>query len=134
MRLLLIVLVISSLSGCATIPGNSGDRNLTVGTVQRDIKIGMSGAAVAEALGSPNIVSTDDDRNEVWIYDKLSSHSVESVTRGATGTLRLVEVLGPIAVSGRHQRNSSVQKTLTVIIKFDELDKVRDYSYHTSRF
>ena len=29
---------------------------LTVGTVQREIRVGMSGAQVAEVLGSPNVV------------------------------------------------------------------------------
>ena len=40
-------------------------RNLTVGTVQREIRIGMSSAEVIEVMGSPNVVSTDADRNEV---------------------------------------------------------------------
>ena len=38
---------------------------LSVGKVQREIKVGMSGAEVVEALGSPNIVTTDEQRREV---------------------------------------------------------------------
>jgi outer membrane protein assembly factor BamE (lipoprotein component of BamABCDE complex) len=45
--------------------GLQGDR-LTVGTVQREIRIGMSGAEVAQVLGSPNIVTTDEEGG-VWI-------------------------------------------------------------------
>jgi outer membrane protein assembly factor BamE (lipoprotein component of BamABCDE complex) len=44
--------------------GLEGDK-MTVGTVQREIKVGMSNAAVAEALGSPNVVTTDEQRREV---------------------------------------------------------------------
>jgi len=36
-----------------------GDR-VTVGSVQKEIRKGMSGSEVALALGSPNIVSTDE--------------------------------------------------------------------------
>ncbi|HFD33201.1 MAG TPA: hypothetical protein ENJ28_10920, partial [Gammaproteobacteria bacterium] len=39
--------------------GMDGDR-LTVGTVQREIRVGMTGADVAGVLGSPNIVTKDD--------------------------------------------------------------------------
>jgi hypothetical protein len=46
---------------------------VTVGTVQKEIHVGMSGAAVATVLGLPNIVSTDEQRREVWIYDKVAT-------------------------------------------------------------
>jgi outer membrane protein assembly factor BamE (lipoprotein component of BamABCDE complex) len=66
-------------AGCMTAPyhkkqvqDESGDR-LTVGKVQREIKVGMSSADVAEILGSPNVVTTDDQRREVWVYDKVAS-------------------------------------------------------------
>ena len=133
MRSILLVVAISLLTACAPFSGST-DRNLTAGTVQRQIHIGMSGAEVAEALGSPNIVTTDEDRNETWIYDKFSSQVTASESRGATGTLRYLDVWGPIAATSKSNRQTSSQKTLTVIIKFDEADKVRDFAYHTSRF
>ena len=127
---LLLVLV---LSGCMTAPQHreavqdtSGDR-VTVGNVQREIKIGMSGADVAKVLGSPNIVTTDDERREVWIYDKFSTDTTVSANSGY-GTLI---ILGTSSVSGS---SSTTQRTLTVIIKFDKEKKVRDFAYHTSRF
>lgn len=97
--------------------GLSGDR-LTLGTVQREIRKGMSGAEVLEALGSPNVVSTDEKSREVWVYDKLATDVVASasswfVTAGAT---------------------SKSQRTLTIIIKFDEQKRVREFAYHASRF
>ncbi len=59
MRVFITLIAIALLSGCATLP-RSTDQNLTVGSVQREVRIGMSGAEVAEALGSPNIVITDE--------------------------------------------------------------------------
>ena len=134
MRVLLFLLVTSQLVGCTLFPSYGPDRDLTVGTVQREIRIGMSGAEVAAALGSPNIVSTDEYRNEVWIYDKISSHSVQTQTHTAPATLMLFDSLGPITTTSSGQRSSSSQRSLTVIIKFDEDKKVYDFAYHTSRF
>lgn len=133
MRLLITLFAISLLAGCASVPSDGGG-NLTAGSVQRHVYIGMSGAEVAEALGSPNIVTTDEHRNETWIYDKISTQVRESETRGATGTLRFLEVWGPILVATKTNNKTSSQRTLTVVIKFDERDQVRDFAYHTSRF
>lgn len=133
MRFLISIFAISLLAGCAS-PAGVNDRNLTAGNVQREIRIGMSGAEVAESLGSPNIVTTDENRNETWIYDKISTQSIESESFGATATLRFLEVWGPIGGTSRTNRNSSSQRTITVIIKFDADDKVNDFAYHTSRF
>lgn len=133
MRPFITLLVIALLSGCASFP-SGGDRNLTAGSVQSQIYIGMSGAEVAQALGSPNIVTTDEYRNETWIYDKISTRVSESETRGATGTLRYLDVWGPIAATSKTNTKSSSQRTLTVIIRFDEFGQVYDFAYHTSRF
>lgn len=133
MRALSLLIVIGLLSGCAGLSGPA-DHNLTAGKVKREIHIGMAGADVAEALGSPNIVTTDEERNETWIYDKISNQVSESESRGATGTLRYLEVWGPIVASSKSTRRTSSQRTLTVIIKFDADDRVRDFAYHTSRF
>ena len=50
------------------------EEQLTVGTVQREIKIGMSSADVVAVLGSPNMVTTDDQRRETWVYDRVSTN------------------------------------------------------------
>lgn len=133
MRNFLVIALIIFVSGCGTV-GGSGADSLTVGKVQREVRVGMSGAEVAEVLGSPNIVSTDADRNEVWIYDKISSHVVQSDNRGGTVSLRFLTDIGPIVASSRGQSKRTSQRTLTVLIKFDEQDLVRDFAYHTSRF
>lgn len=133
-RVLVLVIAAALLTGCGGTPVTDSDRNLTVGTVQKEIRVGMSGAEVAEVLGSPNIVSTDEERNEVWIYDKISSQTVQTDNRGAVAVLRFLSDVGPIAASSRKKTESTSQRTLTVIIKFDQHDKVRDFAYHTSRF
>jgi outer membrane protein assembly factor BamE (lipoprotein component of BamABCDE complex) len=114
-----------ALAGCQTVP-TGPDERLTVGQVQKEIRVGMSGAEVAQVLGSPNVVTTDELRREVWIYDKISTASANSGYVG--GLLTLVFVI-PYGYS-----SSTSQQTLTVIIKFDEQKKVRDFAYHATRF
>ena len=112
---------------CASGPPPEPADNLTVGKVQGEIKVGMDAASVAQVLGSPNIVTTDDQRRETWIYDKVSSDRVS--TQSSIG--------GGIVIFGggrASQSSSSTQRTLTIIIKFDEQKMVRDYSYNYSQF
>ena len=113
---------------------DSVDR-LTVGTVQKEIVLGMSAADVAAVLGSPNIVSTDDDRREVWIYDKISSDVTYSRSSGTIVGMIFGSSGGGAGVGTTSAgSSSSSQRTLTVIIKYDSNNMVRDFSYHTSRF
>jgi outer membrane protein assembly factor BamE (lipoprotein component of BamABCDE complex) len=119
------------LSGCAQKASWHADevarsekQNLTVGEVQRNIKNGMSGGQVAEILGSPNVVSTDENGNEVWIYDRFYTEQVGSGSNGLTFTLSDV---------GAGAARSS-QSSITVIIKYDANNKVRDFAYHKSSF
>lgn len=108
---------------------------VTVGTVQKEIRIGMSATEVASVLGSPNIVSTDEERLETWIYDKISSDVTYSRSSGTiVGLVFGSSGGGAGAGSTSAGSTASSQRTLTVIIKFDENDQVRDFSYHTSRF
>lgn len=108
-------------------PPEQSAQNLTVGTVQREIKVGMPASEVAAILGSPNIVTTDAQRREEWIYDKVSSESVQTENTVGGGII----IFG--GSSGQRQ-SSSTQRTLTIIIKFDEQKMVRDYSYNYSQF
>lgn len=117
---------VSGASHAASLRGEE-DKRLTAGEVQRNIKVGMSGAEVAQSLGSPNIVTTDEERREVWIYDRVSTERVYSTDEG--GLFLLLA-----GVSGSSGATSTSQRTLTVIIKFDAEGKVRDFAYHASRF
>lgn len=95
----------------------------------------MTAADVAQVLGSPNIVSTDEQRRETWIYDKIATEVTYSKSGTAVAGL-LFGSSGGILPSGKQSAGatSTSQRTLTVIIRFDENSRVRDFSYHTSRF
>jgi outer membrane protein assembly factor BamE (lipoprotein component of BamABCDE complex) len=116
------------LTGCKTAAEHRAEvedastHKMTVGNVQREVKVGMSGADVAAILGSPNIVSTDSERREVWIYDKIRTTLTHSASNSS---FWYTSPAGAISTN---------QKTLTVIIKFDEDKKVRDFSYRQSSF
>ena len=111
------------------------DEELTVGAVQKEIRIGMAGSQVAEVLGSPNIVSTDENRNEVWIYDKISTQYVRADAQAGILTFGGgSDVVAAAGASGSQSSGATSQRTLTVIIKFDDGGLVRDFAYHTSRF
>lgn len=120
-------------SGCSTagshlksVKPDTADK-ITVGKVQREIHVGMSSAQVIEVLGSPNIVSTDENRLEVWVYDKMATDVSYSNNNGGVWL-----ILG--AVEGSSGTASTTQRTLTIVVKFDADKKVRDFAYHSSSF
>ena len=135
-----IILCILWFAGCASMhskdvqKGMDGDR-LSVANVQREVNKGMSGAEVIEALGSPNIISTDENGWEVWVYDKISTEV--NYSRSSAGIIGLIfgGSGGGLGAGGMSSGAASKsQRTLTVVIKFDGDKKVRDFAYHTSRF
>lgn len=113
---------------------DSADK-LTVGTVQRQISMGMPGSEVVAILGSPNIVTTDEERREVWVWDKISTNVAYSRSSGAIAGL-IVGGSGGVGgvASADSGAASTTQKTLTIIIKFDSESRVRDVAYRTSSF
>lgn len=128
-RTLLPMLFCLVAAGCASSNPNAGDSpdQLTLGKVQGEIKVGMSSAEVVEVLGSPNMVTTDDQRRENWVYDKVSTQKINA-SSSSYGTL--------IIFGGRSDESSSTttQRTLTIIIKFDDEQKVRDFGYNYTQF
>ncbi len=93
---------------------------LTVGTVQREIVIGMSAADVARVLGSPNIVTTEQERQETWIYDKIGSDVTYSRSSGTVIGLIFGSAGGGAGAGTTNAgASSSSQRTLTVIIRFN---------------
>jgi hypothetical protein len=98
----------------------------------------MSGADVASVLGSPNIVTTDDQRREVWVYDKISSEVVQSSSGLSFSPLLLgtgsIIGLGSGNLSQSAGATARSDRTLTVVIKFDDQKRVRDFAYHATQF
>ena len=115
-------------AGCASEKAEIKEDRLTVGKVQGEIKVGMPASQVAELLGSPNIVTTDDKRREVWIYDKVSTDRVD-VANSSFGGIILI-----MGTKSSESSSSTRQRTLTIIIKYDEEKKVRDFAYNYTQF
>ena len=126
-RVSICLVLAAALFACARAAPPPPADDLTVGKVQGEIKVGMDAASVASILGSPNIVTTDEERREVWIYDKVSSDRVDTARSIGGGII----ILG----GGSARREStSTQRTLTIIIKYDEEKKVRDFAYNYTQF
>lgn len=142
---ILIMVFAISISGCMN-PfqhqknlHTSREREMTLGIVQKEIRVGMSQPDVAAALGSPNIVTKDSEGKETWIYDKIATEasfskgSVEGLAAGG-GAFGSGLVLGLISGSKQTGAASSSQKTLTVIIKYGDRQLVESFSFHASKF
>lgn len=140
-----------SLMGCRSVENHAqdiaaasaADRNLTVGVVQSQIRVGMTQADVASILGSPNIVSREQGNKEAWIYDKIATEAYYSTSEGgagieagAGGLAGKALILGGVGAnySERTGSHAQTQKTLTVIIKFDASQRVEGFTYHSSKF
>lgn len=121
------VCLLVAMAGCGGGTAEIKEDRLTVGRVQGEIKTGMPASQVAELLGSPNIVTTDEKRREVWIYDKVSTDRVDTASSSFAGLI----ILG---ASSRDRSSSQRQRTLTIIIKYDEDKKVRDFAYNYTQF
>jgi len=119
------------------------EQQMTLGIVQRDIKIGTSQTDVASIMGSPNIVTQDADGKETWIYDKVSSITSYNSSGfgigiggggGGWGSHGGGLGLANVGYNTNGGTVQSVQKTLTVVLKFDDNHNVSSLSYHMSTF
>ena len=123
-KLILMVPLVLTMVGCVAQHNNvKPDNKLTLGKVQKEIRVGMSSSDIISILGSPNIVTTDDQRRETWVYDRISTNISQQSAVG-----------GLIIFGAAASETSTSQKSFTVIIKFDKDGKVRDLSYHSSKF
>ena len=130
-----VALFVLALAGCypTSLAEQQADINaakgagdtLSIAKVQKEIKIGMSSADVVLVLGSPNMVTTDDKRRESWVYDKVSTEGMASTSSGTRFLWLPADNKAAV---------SRTQKTLTIVIKFDEKGMVRDFAYNTSKF
>ncbi|HOV91471.1 MAG TPA: hypothetical protein PLC04_00095 [Candidatus Kapabacteria bacterium] len=105
---------------------NANNTDLTAGKVQREIKKGMSGAEVLQSLGSPNIVTKDENGLETWVYDRIATDASYS---NQTDVL----FLWIFAKRNNESDYQLSQSTFTVIIKMKD-DKVDSFTYHSSKF
>lgn len=148
-RVLLLTLAVFVFAGIVS-PTFAEQTTLTVGIVQKSIRVGMAQDEVALALGSPNIVTQDANGKETWIYDKMSSsitdrNKNESFIENDMNSRYFWHSLLTFVTLGLINKNVkpelkdvaqvvSSQSTLTIVIKFDKNNLVESYTYHSSKF
>lgn len=138
------IVMAASFQSCAQHQLHSeSERNMTLGVVQKEIRVGMPSPDVVEALGSPNMVRRGEDGKETWVYDKIATEaSYKNSNSNVGGSVSGAGIPGDVLLlgnvganrSGSKGSSATTQKTLTVIIRFDANDKVESFSYHTSTF
>ena len=139
-KFLTAIFLLVFLSHCEKEVRHSPDNinKLTLGKVQQTLKKGMSQGEIIVALGSPNMVTSDANGLETWVYDKLSTEVNSNSQKKSFNLLGGVigSKIGVGATGGSSSKNSntsSSQKTLTVVLKFIE-KKLETYTYNASSF
>lgn len=107
MKKILLIVLLTSLTACSTVVHREPATRLTIGVVQKEIYIGMPASDVAKTLGSPNIVYLEENKDEIWVYDKVASDFGQSGSKGGVWLL----ITGLESDKGHRETN---QRTLTV--------------------
>lgn len=106
----------SKVAPLAVIPSRQVEtQKITLGNVQRLVKKGASSADVIEALGSPNIVTSNNDKTETWVYDKVITER-----EFANGVNSGVEVKS--------------SRTMMVVVKYDKAGLVDSVQYRQTSY
>lgn len=139
-------------------------KNLTVGAVQQNISKGMYSTNVIKALGSPNIITKDKSGKTTWVYDKVSTYHSKTngglnfvrmnandfvigggvlaataqvlKSSGESNFLISAAALGLVTLLATQSdyEYKTEQKTLTIVLDFDENEKLQNFSYMYSSF
>jgi outer membrane protein assembly factor BamE (lipoprotein component of BamABCDE complex) len=124
-------LVASVLTGCVQpppAPVTTRNNELTHGNVQLNIRKGeTTQTQVLEVFGAPNIASIDASGQEVWTYQRHAT-----VAQGSSSSNYWTVILagGSSSAAGFEQS----QRTMTLMIKFDEKKVVSDFRSRSSEF
>ena len=130
-KLLFVLLGAFSLSACvATAPivqEPTEQNRLTTGQVQLTLKKdSTTQTEVLEAFGAPNLVTLNSDSEEVWTYQKNATVAKSNSS----------SVYGTVILFGASSKTSGFEqssRTMTLIIKFREINGVKVVSSFTSR-
>jgi hypothetical protein len=82
---------------------------------------------VLEAFGAPNITSVDGSGQEVWTYQR---HATVAQSSSSENYWTIILAGGNSSASGFEQ----TQRTITLIIKFDDSGIVSDFRSRASNF
>ena len=128
-KLITCLSIISFSLACMPPQQRVNDYNpLTHGNVQLTLKRGITDKAeVLDTFGAPNITTVDASGREVWTYQRNAMVS-QSSSSGSYGTIILFG--GSSSASGFEQSS----RNMTLIIKFDERNKVYDFKSRSSSF
>ncbi len=88
---------------------------ITLGNVQMVVKKGASNADVIGALSSPNIVTTNNDGTETWVYDKIMTEAESAIGSNSSVSVRST-------------------RTMIVVIKFDKASRVETVQYRQTSY
>ena len=125
--MLITLFVVSS---CSNAPKETTSK-LTLGLVQSTVTKGANQTDITKVLGAPNIISKDKQGNETWTYDRISREAQSDSSSG----VGFGALFGWVFAGGRSSASSSTSnKSLTVIITFDDNKSVIDYAYQSLEF
>jgi hypothetical protein len=119
------------LVACAPVPTKpveTRNSEMTHGNVQMNLKVGeTSQTRVLEVFGAPNITSIDGSGQEVWTYQRAATVTQSTSSSGYWTVL----------LAGQSQQASGLeqtQRTMTLIIKFNDQKIVSDFRSRSSEF
>lgn len=129
----LILISFTLLAGCSTnsgplvsIPSRSMEtQRLAVGAAQM-LKVGSTSERVIELLGSPNVVTNNEDGLETWVYDKMSKEIETVRTRDGGWLFTPKQQQSVVSVVG--------ERALIVVIKFDKDQRVSNVRYRQTSY
>ncbi len=158
-RTLLLIAVASTglsilLSGCSPelIPETfDANQRLTVGQVKMRVKAGVTTQNdIFKSLGAPNIVALESGKGEVWTYDQIK---VRRTQQGYTAGAYFLTLFGfsdkasvsshnpgngggasGVDVGGSVDSSMTSVRTATLVVRFDESEKVVSYKMLMTSF
>ncbi len=126
-----IIALSFAICGCAANvpqPVTNAQNQLTTGNVTLNLKKGETTQTdVLEAFGAPNIATVDASGQDVWSYQRHAT-----VSQANSGSNYWTVILG--GGSGSSSSLESTQRTMTLIVKFDDDKVVSDFRSRSSEF
>jgi outer membrane protein assembly factor BamE (lipoprotein component of BamABCDE complex) len=128
---ILAAAMILGASGCMPVqtkPVTARNSELTHGNVQLNLQIARTTQEqVLELFGAPNITTIDGWGQEVWMYQR---HATVTQSSSASNYWTIILLGGNQKASGFEE----TQRTMTLIIKFDDKHVVTDFRSRSSEF
>lgn len=121
-------------------PQASSPNMLTTGMVNLTLRVGeTTQAQIIETFGAPNITTLDATGSEMWVYDRQATVSSDSsggfsIGLGIGGGGGDVVGGGGLGFGNRKSKSETTQRSMTLIIKFDNRKIVSDFKSRSSSF